>query len=75
MRSATAAHARVMQAGDSFAYRTYLVTRLLLGEYIISKDGHHIAITRSPDEARTAIDGLLPAYGTTDEPARLSVQG
>jgi len=50
---------RVMQAGDSFAYRTYLVKRLLLGEYLISKDGFCISIVRSPDQARAAIDAVV----------------
>jgi hypothetical protein len=47
-----------MAAGDAFAYRGYLVKRLLLGEYLISKDGVGIHVCGHPDEAKHAIDLL-----------------
>lgn len=41
------------------AYRGYLIRELRSGEYVISKDGHHISYANSAESAKKTIDQLI----------------
>ena len=46
-------------ASKDFAYKGYLVTKLFVHGYAVSKDGHHICYAMTPAEARKAIDEVV----------------
>lgn len=49
----------LLNIGQSVAYRGYLITKLLTGNFAVSKDGYHISYALSVDDAKTTIDLLF----------------